>query len=176
MKREEDEDIKPHLSALQRAVKQEGAVELLDDDDDSDTPPDYPVTDPRYAAWVNRKQSSLPQNFQPYLQKTHKPFFEVKSHQQASIGPLILGKDPHQGNKNVQVPASINRFLRNYQRDGVKFFWKHYAKGEGGLLGDDMGLGKTIQVISFLTAIMGKPHNNSCKLSDYEAENTLVRP
>jgi hypothetical protein len=58
------------------------------------------------------------------------------------------------------------------QRDGIRFFYKHYARGEGGILGDDMGasscgglvfglrkrrigLGKTIQVIGFLAAIMG---------------------
>jgi hypothetical protein len=77
---------------------------------------------------------------------------------------------PEQG---IQVPASINRFLREYQRDGVRFFWDCYKEGRGGVLGDDMGLGvycapssrktmlilvgwtgKTIQVISFLAAIM----------------------
>ncbi|EMD35017.1 hypothetical protein CERSUDRAFT_139806 [Gelatoporia subvermispora B] len=58
-----------------------------------------------------------------------------------------------------QVPASINTFLRDYQRDGISFFWERYRQGQGGLLGDDMGLGKTIQVISFLSAIMKKRGN-----------------
>jgi len=40
----------------------------------------------------------------------------------------------------MQVPASINTFLRDHQREGVKFFWKQYQEGRGGLLGDDMGL------------------------------------
>lgn len=66
-----------------------------------------------------------------------------------NIGPLILAP-------NVKVPASINRFLRSYQRDGVCFLYRSYAEGRGALLGDDMGLGKTIQVIAFLSAIMGK--------------------
>lgn len=38
------------------------------------------------------------------------------------------------------VPGSINTYLREYQREGVMFFWKLYNKGHGGLLGDDMGL------------------------------------
>ncbi|KAI9057519.1 hypothetical protein FKP32DRAFT_1681383 [Trametes sanguinea] len=44
--------------------------------------------------------------------------------------------------KNVKVPKSINAFLREYQRDGVRFFWNRYKEGRGGVLGDDMGLGK----------------------------------
>ncbi|KAF9445975.1 hypothetical protein P691DRAFT_804938 [Macrolepiota fuliginosa MF-IS2] len=66
-------------------------------------------------------------------------------------GPLILGEKT-----GTQVPAAINTYLRDYQREGVKFFWNRYEEGRGGLLGDDMGLGKTIQVISFLSAIMRK--------------------
>jgi hypothetical protein len=38
------------------------------------------------------------------------------------------------------VPGSINTYLREYQREGVLFFWERYNKGHGGLLGDDMGL------------------------------------
>ncbi|EDR09438.1 RAD26-like SNF2 family DNA-dependent ATPase [Laccaria bicolor S238N-H82] len=65
------------------------------------------------------------------------------------LGPLILDRE-----ESVKVPAAINTYLREYQRDGVKFFWRQYKEGRGGLLGDDMGL--TIQVISFLSAIMRK--------------------
>ncbi|KAI5985016.1 RAD26-like SNF2 family DNA-dependent ATPase [Pisolithus albus] len=67
------------------------------------------------------------------------------------LGPLILDRA-----KGIRVPAAINTYLREYQRDGVRFFWELYDQGRGGLLGDDMGLGKTIQVISFLSAIMKK--------------------
>lgn len=70
---------------------------------------------------------------------------------QSHLGPLVLDRD-----KRIMVPAAINTYLRDYQRDGVKFFWRQYTEGRGGLLGDDMGLGKTIQVISFLSAIMRK--------------------
>lgn len=40
----------------------------------------------------------------------------------------------------TMVPAAINTYLREYQRDGVRFFWDMYKDGKGGLLGDDMGL------------------------------------
>ena len=46
----------------------------------------------------------------------------------------------------LQVPGLINQYLRDYQRDGIRFLYSHFAKDQGGLLGDDMGLGKTVQV------------------------------
>jgi DNA excision repair protein ERCC-6-like 2 len=54
------------------------------------------------------------------------------------------------------VPGSQNTYLREYQREGIRFFYRQYREGKGALLGDDMGLGKTIQVIGFLSAIMSK--------------------
>lgn len=56
----------------------------------------------------------------------------------------------------IRVPRSLNKYLRDYQREGVKFFYDCYVANRGAILGDDMGLGKTIQVISFLSAIMHK--------------------
>ncbi|KAG6856842.1 hypothetical protein H0H87_012900 [Tephrocybe sp. NHM501043] len=66
--------------------------------------------------------------------------------EQTVHGPLHLDIE-----NQIAVPASINTYLRNYQRDGIQFFWEQYKEGRGGLLGDDMGL-----VISFLSAIMHK--------------------
>ncbi|NWT01657.1 ER6L2 protein, partial [Mionectes macconnelli] len=54
------------------------------------------------------------------------------------------------------IPYTINRYLRDYQREGAQFLYRHYANKRGCILGDDMGLGKTIQVISFLAAALHK--------------------
>ncbi|XAO27602.1 hypothetical protein I312_106458 [Cryptococcus bacillisporus CA1280] len=72
--------------------------------------------------------------------------------QQASANPFVLDQET----KDIRIPASINRFLREYQRAGAKFLYDAYKHGRGAVLGDDMGLGKTVQVISFLSAIMRK--------------------
>ena len=144
-----------HSSSVKREIVELGDS---DDDNDEDSVPDLPPTDPRYIAWARRCQNALSaaeapaQPFAPHRQKNARPHFDIKSAQQAAVGACSLGTD-EQG-KAVSIPASINRFLRSYQRDGVKFFWEHYRKGQGALLGDDMGLGKTIQVISFLASIM----------------------
>lgn len=44
------------------------------------------------------------------------------------------------------VPYTINRYLRDYQREGIRFIYKNYIGSRGCILGDDMGLGKTVQV------------------------------
>lgn len=54
------------------------------------------------------------------------------------------------------VPYTINRYLRDYQREGIRFIYKNYIGSRGCILGDDMGLGKTVQVIGFLAAVLHK--------------------
>ncbi|KAH3696910.1 hypothetical protein DPMN_084393, partial [Dreissena polymorpha] len=56
----------------------------------------------------------------------------------------------------VEVPANLNQFLRDYQREGIRFLYDHFKQNRGAILGDDMGLGKTIQVIGFISALLGK--------------------
>lgn len=45
-----------------------------------------------------------------------------------------------------RVPYTINRYLRDYQREGIRFIYSNYICSRGCILGDDMGLGKTVQV------------------------------
>ncbi|XP_019958308.2 DNA excision repair protein ERCC-6-like 2 isoform X1 [Paralichthys olivaceus] len=55
-----------------------------------------------------------------------------------------------------RVPYTINRYLRDYQREGIRFIYDSYIRSSGCILGDDMGLGKTVQVIGFLAAVLHK--------------------
>ncbi|CAE6453750.1 unnamed protein product [Rhizoctonia solani] len=98
------------------------------------------------AKSIAASQSHLSSEFE-------KPPFPPPAHQQ-HLGPLLLTSSIP--GHNVQVPAAINRHLREYQRDGVRFFHQRWAEGRGGLIGDDMGLGKTIQTIAFLSAAFQK--------------------
>lgn len=58
-----------------------------------------------------------------------------KSYDGTPIPPLLPGE-------RHSVPATINRYLRDYQRAGVRFFYERWCEGRGGVLGDDMGLGE----------------------------------
>lgn len=72
------------------------------------------------------------------LHKGEKPLFPLSQ--------KTTGEVPFSLSKYVQIPYTINRYLRDYQREGAKFIFDNYVKSRGCILGDDMGLGKTIQV------------------------------
>ncbi|XP_037228866.1 DNA excision repair protein ERCC-6-like 2 isoform X2 [Falco rusticolus] len=78
-----------------------------------------------------------------------KPYFPDRN----LLSPAVTFKLSDNGDF---IPYTINRYLRDYQREGVQFLYGHYANKRGCILGDDMGLGKTIQVISFLAAVLHK--------------------
>ncbi|KAM4049432.1 DNA excision repair protein ERCC-6-like 2 [Anomaloglossus baeobatrachus] len=81
---------------------------------------------------------------------------DLEKPQFPSRKPTAPAKDFPLSSSGVCVPYTINRYLRDYQREGVQFLYEHYARSKGCILGDDMGLGKTIQVISFLAAVLHK--------------------
>ncbi|NWU70610.1 ER6L2 protein, partial [Pterocles burchelli] len=78
-----------------------------------------------------------------------KPYFPDRN----LLSPAVAFKLSDNGDF---IPYTINRYLRDYQREGAQFLYGHYANERGCILGDDMGLGKTIQVISFLAAVLHK--------------------
>jgi DNA excision repair protein ERCC-6-like 2 len=69
------------------------------------------------------------------------------------LEPLILEKN---SDRPYQVPSSINRYLSDYQQEGIQFMFDKCAETKGAILGDDMGLGKTIQVIGLFAALLEK--------------------
>ncbi len=70
--------------------------------------------------------------------------------------------------KLYNVPNSLDKVLRDYQKDG--FLWLRTLRHNcfGGILADDMGLGKTLQVLSLLLSIKEeaaeKGVQNGCSL------------
>ncbi|BGP19952.1 hypothetical protein JCM10213_006729 [Rhodosporidiobolus nylandii] len=126
---------------LEEGVESEREEEEDNDEDGADVP-----------AWKLHEVSSNEPAY-PRPVKKGRPKFLLADARQAKIGPHILARDP---TDPAQIPAPINKFLRPYQREGAEFLYKQFGEGTGGILGDDMGLGKTIQVIAFLSAVMGK--------------------
>lgn len=61
----------------------------------------------------------------------------------SALEPLVLSDV-------YSVPASINRYLQDYQREGVSFLFSHINQKRGAILGDHMGLGKTGKFINIL--------------------------
>jgi len=50
------------------------------------------------------------------------------------------------------LTPKLNKILRSYQKDGVRWLLYLYQNNLGGCLADDMGLGKTIQAIAFVAS------------------------
>ncbi|KAM9743711.1 DNA excision repair protein ERCC-6-like 2 [Menidia menidia] len=78
-----------------------------------------------------------------------KPVFSGSTIESSPCIPLEL-------NGEDRVPYTINRYLRDYQREGIRFIYNNYIRASGCILGDDMGLGKTVQVIGFVGAVLHK--------------------
>lgn len=97
----------------------------------------------------------------PQTAKTRPGFARKPS--QPILGPFFLDQ-----RKNIKVPGGINTFLREYQRDGIRFFYERYVNGRGGLLGDDMGL------VRYYLRRRGKMTDTSFAGKDYPSHFVLV--
>ena len=51
---------------------------------------------------------------------------------------------------DFEVPASLDKIMRNYQKNGFRWMKTLTSCNFGGILADDMGLGKTLQTIAIL--------------------------
>mmetsp|Transcript_3344 Transcript_3344/g.8920 ORF Transcript_3344/g.8920 Transcript_3344/m.8920 type:complete len:1185 (-) Transcript_3344:13-3567(-) len=85
--------------------------------------------------------------------------------------PLKLSN--YEDGTTVQVPASLNRYLAPFQKEGVRFMYDCLARNSGVLLGDEMGCGKTVQVISLLCALFSKTGSKK-DFFDVKRRNFLV--
>lgn len=70
----------------------------------------------------------------PPARKT-RPRFQINDAVQERTGSHSLSSDP---SDTTKIPAPVNRFLRQYQREGAEFLYGQYKEGLGGILGDDM--------------------------------------
>ncbi|CDJ57303.1 DNA repair protein rad54, putative [Eimeria maxima] len=73
--------------------------------------------------------------------------------------PLILYEPKEPGEHKVEVDPMLTRWLREHQREGVRFVFECLMglkdfDGYGCILADDMGLGKTLQSITILWTLL----------------------
>ena len=69
---------------------------------------------------------------------------------------------------DFEVPESLDKVLREYQKRGFLWIKTLNYNGFGGILADDMGLGKTLQVIAFLLSEFLERRNS-------DIENIMVK-
>lgn len=95
-----------------------------------------------------------------------KPVFHTNQQLPGPSEPFVLSG-------TIQVPYTINRYLRGYQREGVKFIYDSFIKSRGCILGDDMGLGKTIQVGLYNFTYLNQ-HMLMCRQMQQEIRGTFL--
>lgn len=81
---------------------------------------------------------------------------------------------------DIDVPESLERVLRGYQKYGFKWLYMISELGFGGIFADEMGLGKTLQVISMLlyrkqqSMLQDQYKDQKQTAPTYDHENTLA--
>ncbi len=78
------------------------------------------------------------------------------------------------GDANFDVPASLSKTMRKYQKDGYKWLRTLETWQFGGILADDMGLGKTLQVIALLLSAKERRHAADAKADPMNPPTSLV--
>ena len=84
-----------------------------------------------------------------YINKLLQEHDEIASDRDSNFKNLIRNFNAVK-ESDVEVPKSLSKILRGYQKYGFRWLSMLTELGFGGILADDMGLGKTLQVIALL--------------------------
>ncbi len=101
-----------------------------------------------------------------YLDKMLSEHESVYSERDSRFRSLVKGFKTV-SDSDFEIPESLSRVMRNYQKNGYRWLKTLEAYGFGGILADDMGLGKTLQVIAVIL---------SAKLEGKEGTALVVAP
>lgn len=71
----------------------------------------------------------------------------------------LLNRFHHYKDQKIMWDEKSKEILREYQKDGVKFFMMLAECGFGGILADEMGLGKSLQTITYMKLQLQKNEN-----------------
>ncbi len=93
-----------------------------------------------------------------YLDKMLEQCEDVYSERDAKFKQLVKNFKTVE-DSDYEVPKSLQKVLRKYQKYGYRWLRTLENCGFGGILADDMGLGKTLQVITLL--LSHKEENNT---------------
>jgi len=114
-KRSREEDKKPPKTQKKKTKsKKENEVCVSSEDDDE-----------RFAMDSGDALDDLHPNFENPKFGPYEP-----------MGPLILSNN--QNGDVIQVPASLNRYLAPFQKEGIRFMYECLARNSGVILGDEM--------------------------------------
>jgi len=77
---------------------------------------------------------------------------------------------------DFEIPESLDKILRNYQKSGFLWLKTLMQNGFGGILADDMGLGKTIQIIALLQSVFEEQKKENFLYNSEKKMALIVAP
>lgn len=98
---------------------------------------------------IKNGRAALPKYRALYLDNELKENIGIQTVKDKNFKALIRSMKTIEDN-DFEIPASLSKTLREYQKQGFLWIKTLAANGFGGILADDMGLGKTLQVIALL--------------------------
>lgn len=101
------------------------------------------------GADIQKNHIMLPSYRAFYLDRLFKEEGKISFYRDQLFKAVVRGIKSVE-DSDFQVPKSLEKTLRGYQKFGFRWLKTLDSFGFGGILADDMGLGKTIQVISLL--------------------------
>lgn len=76
--------------------------------------------------------------------------------ERSSVFANIIDNFSNIKNYTYDVPKNLDKIIRPYQREGIKWLNLLYNYGFGGILADEMGLGKTVLILGFIAGLAKK--------------------
>lgn len=115
-----------------------------------------------------------PSSFGGYRTISPEEMQEIEEVKVPGYDPCVMW-EPEEGQEGraVTVAGFVGRFLREHQREGVRFVFECVCglrpyNGMGCILADDMGLGKTLQSITLLYTLL------RCKHETFKVRQALI--
>ncbi|WKY06704.1 hypothetical protein Q1695_006689 [Nippostrongylus brasiliensis] len=121
------------------------------------------------SPYSNESKSSIQEASNPVPATKRCPSFSPSFTPPQHKVPFIVNEDEVEKNGEQAVVADplVSRYLRDHQKDGVRFMFSRLRERKGVILADEMGLGKSIQAIVTAMALM--------KQSKTLTENTVKK-
>ncbi len=114
---------------------------------------------------LDKGNVKLPINRSLYLNQLLKTIPDTQVDKNLEYKKIVNRLDKEDNEDDIQIPQSVEKVLRYYQKTGYKWLKVIDNYKFGGILADDMGLGKTIQMLSIIIGYIEQEDESKKKAS-----------
>lgn len=114
---------------------------------------------------LEKGEVRLPVNRSLYLNQLLKTVNNTVITKNTEYKKIINELEKEKGEDDIEIPPSLDKILRYYQKTGYKWLKTLDNYKFGGILADDMGLGKTIQMLSIIAGYIEENKDEETRAS-----------